>query len=347
MTKRDSRNLENALEPGADSNFSEIRRLGSGEKSPKKKQKFLTISGGDLLEDDEEKLPVLSNRVKSCSLSRVKDGKPAKAETENEPKTPKSKVDFTKVAKAAKTKGAKAVRSKRAAKGRETRKTGKPPVVFPELENKPASGMFTPTEKERRKMLAVFSKGGASKERKALVAKLAAEFTRQYSRWRKVNDSWFKLHDKERRYSEEIAVLCIEREVTPSRLFKYWAANIERFHLRYPTLPFLSSPGNVDAAASFFALNGPDANPATFAKKRDKTNEAAGLHGYADTTQLHGQLRSTLERGGFDVSGWSDRDLMSVQNAAKGIAAGRRLFVSSTMRPMVDRALRLFTKAGK
>lgn len=352
MKKRRARNLENALESGANSNFSEIQGLGSGEKSPKKKQKFLTISGGDDSRKVTGKTSDSLNRVKALCLGGVKAGKTGEAEGEGTAKPKRAKVDVAKLAGAAKKKGGKALRSKSAKAGAATRKARaegkdpKPAVVLPELENESSASLFGLEGKARSKALALLTKTNASKERKAYAAKLAAEFQRQYCRFRKVNDKWFKLHGKEARYMEEAAILCIEREITPARLIKYWAAHVERFHMRYPPPSFISSPGNIDAAASFYALNGLDADPEAF-KRKPATNAAAGLHGYADTTQLHKGLRRELEKGGFDVSDWSDRDLMSIQNAAEAIARGRRLFVSSTMRPMVDRALRLYKKAGK
>ena len=53
----------------------------------------------------------------------------------------------------------------------------------------------------------------------------------------------------------------------------------------------------------------------------------------SDTEQ---QVRRMLHAEGFDLQEWSDRQLASIVFTAKAVLAGERVFVSETMRPLVN-----------
>jgi hypothetical protein len=51
---------------------------------------------------------------------------------------------------------------------------------------------------------------------------------------------------------------------------------------------------------------------------------------------LHPELKTGLEKAGFDIRQWSDRHLLTVQIAAATIVNGNKfLFVEPKMKPMV------------
>jgi len=50
-------------------------------------------------------------------------------------------------------------------------------------------------------------------------------------------------------------------------------------------------------------------------------------------------LRPGLLEAGFDLTGISDRYLLTVQNAAQGLAMGWPLFVAGRQKPLVDWAV--------
>jgi len=296
---------------------------------PRKKRKFLTLQG-------EESRTASYRVIDHKSLenqSRIdgEDGKTEKAEK----KTGRAKVKVERVAKA---------REKRKADAKKKRRT-RGAVKIGNLENLKSSKIFTPSPEDKAEMRRLLNLSPNSKFRRELVARMGAEFVRQYVRWRKINDPYFKLHGSEEKFGAQGAVLAFERGITPEQLIRYWAAHIHKFRLRYAPLHFVAAAANIDAAASFYSLNGPKADPAKIEDSKG-SNVAAGLHGYADTNALHPELRGGLVEAGHDVGDWSDRELMTVQNAAKAIAGGRDLFVSSRLRPLVDWAIKLFRKKG-
>lgn len=325
-----SKRKDRIEKPGGDFDREGIVENELPKTCPRKKRKFLSIHG----EESRTASYIVIDHKSLENQSRIdgKDGKTEKAEEENG----RAVVKVERVAKA---------RAKRKADAKKKRRK-RGPVKIGNLENLKSAKIFDPSPEDRAEMRRLLALSPNSKFRRALVAKMGAEFIRQYTRWRKINDPYFKLHASEEKFGAQGAILAFERGVTPEQLIRYWATHIQKFRLRYAPFHFIAAGANIDAAASFYSLNGPKADPAKIEDSKG-SNVAAGLHGYADTNALHPALRSGLVEAGHNVAEWSDRELMTVQNAAKAIASGRDLFVSSRLRPLVDWAITLFRKAGK
>lgn len=195
----------------------------------------------------------------------------------------------------------------------------KPPVIS-----------FECSAKERARLVEILDRRPTDPERKALMAKLATEFSRVYTRLRRrvKGQAGYKTRTEEMPLAARVGELCLRAGVTPAHLINYWHAEIGKFtNLTFPPIKFLSSPANVDQAA----LSAPKAPPGE-AKVR-----VVG-HSFDNTDDLDPRLRPALMEAGFDLSEYNDRYLMTVMSAAKARARGTSMFVSSRLLPMVEYA---------
>lgn len=192
---------------------------------------------------------------------------------------------------------------------------------------------FTPGYKERERMIEILDRKPSDPEYKAMVAKLGIEFLRIYSRYRRTLDISYHTIDKEKKHAQAAGVLCIYKNITPVQLIAYWAEHVGDFtELKFPPLTFLTSPGNVDQAACEVVLK-------TTPKRTTGARSVAESNAHSNVADLDPRLRPGLEAAGYDLKQYDDRWLMTVQCAARGIAMGFDMFVSSKLRPMVKWAV--------
>jgi len=198
---------------------------------------------------------------------------------------------------------------------------------------------FVLSNAKRRKMIAVLDRSNRDAVKKRLLEKLATEFGRIYSRYRRLlqkevgNVPSYQMPPQERKYAMKAAEWCIRKEVTPRQVLKYWHLNIANFaekKMRIPPLAFLSSPANIDTVAC--ALMGSDESH----WEAGKNNKTVSTHGFSDLNQLDPRLRRALIAAGFDAGGLNDRYLLTIQKTAQAIVKGARLFVSRENKSMVD-----------
>lgn len=190
---------------------------------------------------------------------------------------------------------------------------------------------------ERKQTLKILNLPDKTPRKRQLVQKIEQVTCQMYTRYRRVYNPIFELEDDERKYMRKFGVLCVKKGVTPRQALEYWAEHIKDFAnkgMNLPTPGFLSSSNNIDsvAVASMEVTDGGSKKWKPDSFKRERTP----VHGFSDTSRLNKGLRPGLTRAGFDVSKYSDRDLMTLQNAAQMVARGRKVFVSANMRDMVD-----------
>lgn len=191
--------------------------------------------------------------------------------------------------------------------------------------------MFKATGAQREEMLETLSR--KTKAQKALRQKLGEAFMLAYERYRSKITPGYSPISSERKLAEDAAVITLMRGLTPGRLISYWHKHIGDFtDLKTVPLRFLASASNVDRAS----LAVEDGKSGTAESRPKGAGGRIRIHAYGDSRALDSRLRGVLETAGFDTRDFSDRELITIQNAARARAAGRRMFVSSKLSPMVD-----------
>ena len=144
------------------------------------------------------------------------------------------------------------------------------------------------------------------------------------------------------RYTTTIAELCIRKGVTPRQLLAYWHNHIGDFSdakLIIPPLSFLSSPANVDTVAC--------SDLKMLEPKEQAKRMSPGANSFSDMKLYDGRVRQTLQKAGYKTNKYSDRDLMSIQFAARAIAQGIDMFVDDELRPMAEHLAKTLYKGLK
>jgi len=214
---------------------------------------------------------------------------------------------------------------------------------------------FEPRSKERAAIMEILDRKPKDKRRQAVMKKLISEMGRIYTRFRimlqksKNHEPTFKLSPKLRdRYCGLIAVECLYNEITPRQLLEYWQEHVTDFadkDMKYPSLSFLAAPYAAEKVANalFEDTQGGQKKwkPGNFKRHKDDA------HSFSDTGSLDKRLRRGLVEAGFDVRACDDRYLMTIQQTAKTIAAGHKLFVSEPIRAMVKWAVTHLYGGGK
>lgn len=174
-------------------------------------------------------------------------------------------------------------------------------------------------------------------KRKRMVVRLGKSFRSVYGAYRRTFQPWYQaIGEKELRASEKAAVLCVAKGVRPSTLVAYWDGHVGEFtSQRFPALSFLSSPTIVDQASAVGVADPQKPEPRRRSAGRAERGAAPEVHAY-NPDNLDPRLRPALVEAGFDLTEWSDRYLMTIQNAAKTVARGVPIFVSGRMKGMVD-----------
>jgi len=201
---------------------------------------------------------------------------------------------------------------------------------------------FEPTKAQRQEWITTLKLPNNSTEKRELLAKLGTEFSRIYTRYRKMYEGTrgtlrnYEVFKKEKRYCRTIGAECIMRHVTPRQLIEYWHANIKDFagmsNQDLPSLVFLSGGSNVEKVYLELPKDR-KWKSGDFIKAKQKQSN---VHGFSDVTQLDVRIRAGLKAAGFDIRLVSDRYLITIQKAAATLARGKTLFVSSDLKPMVD-----------
>lgn len=332
-----SQNLENAPKPGANTSH---ERPG---KKKKPKQKFVGLGGGY----------VSNGKADSKTTSQAKDStaiyKPTLSVDTLKKKKIQEDIRRKDIRQKAKDRRQKAEGIRDTADGkRKKRKKQKQDLTKMDLRGKPQV-KFDCNAAERKQYMELLDRNPQSPLRRQFLEKIETECTRLYTRYRREYDNLYEVYPKERTYMREFGALCIRKGVTPSQVLAYWREHIGEFANKTMDIvppSFLKSASNIDTAA--IAVMASTRGGKRKWKPGSFKEEHTPVHSYSDTSMLHPRLRRGLESAGFDVSGYSDRYLMSVQSPAKDLAAGRTPFISSKIRPMAEWAAEhLFSKEGK
>jgi hypothetical protein len=206
---------------------------------------------------------------------------------------------------------------------------------------------FDPKTKDHAAIIKILEKKPANKLRKAVMAKLTSEMGRIYHRYLIMRKNANNLARTDAidpalyaRYAGHVAVRCLYQGITPRQLLEYWEEHLSDFancDLKYPTLSFLSGPHAAEQVASavFEETGGGKKKwkPGDFKRRKDDS------HSFSDTDTLDKRLRRGLVKAGFNVRACDDRYLMTIQQTARTIAKGHKIFVSEPIRGMVEWAV--------
>lgn len=292
------------------------------------KQRFLEIGGLDLPDT-----PIVTgNNNEAGEESNIACGEKQNGNVEFDDKTGDSLTSYTQEPVNLSRVRAKRSEAKRSRTGHRTLRKSNRAAAAARAPGEHVT--FSPGEDERQRLVAILSRHVSDRERRALIKRLGKEFTRIYKRHRSEVDSTWWMDDKEQRDAETAGRLCLLKGVTPSQLIEYWQGEIQNFTgMRFPTLHFLASAGNVDqVAVTLVQSKKPKKH------KHNASVDRPEIHGYSG--DLDPRLRPGLQRAGCDLVGFSDRSLLTVQTTAQTIARGRDVFVSSKLRPLVDWAVK-------
>lgn len=263
-----------------------------------------------------------TDRAATAAPARPAEGS-AGAGSKKSP-APKAKVD--------------AARLKDARKAANTRPKGK--AEKPPIDRSPSADDLFACDLERRDRLLAELDGRHGQARQRKTADLVREEVLRVfraERERVTGDGYVRVGKNGAAAALEVGTACIGYRIRPEQLIEYWLDPENNFtNMTFPSLTFLGNDKNLDRAA------------ATIGSGKAPRKRAAGRgHSYDDPSDLHPRLRATLVDAGVDVSEMSDRELLTVQNAAKALAAGGDPGMSRKLRAMADRARPLFEKGAK
>lgn len=182
---------------------------------------------------------------------------------------------------------------------------------------------FSPSAKKREKYIEIFNRTNRSLAKQRLLEKFGQEFARIYCRYRRAIQKekglqpTFAIIEKDKKYTRIIAELCIRKEVTPKRLLNYWHQNIGDFtdsKLTVPPLSFLSSVANIDTVAC--------SDPRELSLQERYHAIPVWRSAYNEMDIYDPRVRTALKKGGWNVSGESDYQLLFYQISAFEIAEG-------------------------
>jgi hypothetical protein len=178
------------------------------------------------------------------------------------------------------------------------------------------------------------------KIKEKLEKKLSSEFIRLYEKYRRAasielgKSTSYVVLEKEKKYALQIVINCLSKEVTPIQVFEYWHEHIKNFANRnmvVPSLPFLSSPVNIDSVAIDLMRLRYSSKPTREQK------ENFSLNTLGDVSKLDRGLRSALVASEIFNMSINDDYLVSVQAYAMDLAAGNieACIVPRNLRDMV------------
>lgn len=218
--------------------------------------------------------------------------------------------------------------------GKETRaKQGKP-----ELPPMPAIGELfqAGSDEERQKLLDQFEGGAGKARQQKLVKMVQDEVLRVYraEKKRATGNGYIRVGEKGLDAARDIGLACVGYGFTPEQLMKYWQEPGNNWtNMAFPSLAFMANEKNLDRVA-VSVIRG--------AGRRTQVTERS--HQY-DPKQLDPRVRPALLKAGFKVKGMSDRNLMTVQNAAKELAAGRTPGMPLSLKVTAEAIVPLFQKS--
>ena len=251
-----------------------------------------------------------------------KRGKQGKQKSDNQVRLEEAKTrSRSLVAKSAKPKG----------KKKQGTKKGKP------INGKSDPALFGLPPEERKLILDLFAPGASPwiSSRIQVAKKITDEVIRVYKSARKrvTGNDYLPLGQSGRKSALAIGLACLGNGALPERVVQYWLEDNNNFtDMAFPALTFIGAEKNLDRVIC--ALVGECA--------RTEWKTVRG-HGYADESALHPELVGTLEAAGHsEVSEWSKRDLITVQDAARSIADGETSGLSPAVRSMAETVAYLF-----
>jgi hypothetical protein len=199
---------------------------------------------------------------------------------------------------------------------------------------------FEPTVAERKRLIAVLNRKPRDSERKRLMSKVATEFGRIYTRYRRQAErrtgrsySEYEVLPDERKYAAEAGMWCIQKQVTPRQVLEYWDENIKHFadgSMALPPLSFLRWPANIDRVACSVLGKGRKHRSAHPRPGSEASPKPSGGNSFSELDGLDVRLRPALNDAGFDTVAYNDRYLLGIQFNALAIAEGRRIFMGES-----------------
>lgn len=192
---------------------------------------------------------------------------------------------------------------------------------------------FDLDDEQRKKILGVLKRN--DKKKKNLMEKLQAEFIRLYSNYRKSiiralgqSAKCYEVRQFDNKYGARAAVHCIKYGITPKKLFMYWHHRSSSLYgnekMKVPQLSFLSNEFCVKAAAD--SIDESD--------DIEQVVDSVFGNDFSELNKLDGRVRSLLNKK-WNLENYTDRELLTVQVAARALALGHSIYIDDEIFEMV------------
>ncbi len=185
--------------------------------------------------------------------------------------------------------------------------------------NEKTSFSFSPTDKEREEMFSVLKLTMHNPAKKLLVKKLGDGFAVAYQRYRRALEreqgkrGCFLVSDSSMYNAQQGGIRCIQKEVTPFEVLRYWHEHIGDFKdgsLKIPPLTWVSSEQAIETVACS------DLNA-----KKEKPSFGNSFSG----KELDPKVRRLLKK--FGVEEQEEGFLLQIQNTACAISKGASFYI--------------------
>lgn len=187
---------------------------------------------------------------------------------------------------------------------------------------------FSPTNKEREEMLSVLKLTMHNPAKKLLVKKLGDGFATAYQRYRRALErergkrGCFLVSDSSMKHAQQGGIRCIQKEVTPFEVLRYWHEHIGDFKdgsLKIPPLTWVASEQAIETVAC-----------SDLSAKREKPSFGNSFSG----KELDPKVRKLLKK--FGVEEQEERFLLQIQNTACAISQGASFYIPKRIKQAAE-----------
>jgi len=200
-------------------------------------------------------------------------------------------------------------------------------------QNKKLSFSFSPTDEEREEMLSILKLTMHNPAKKLLVKKLGDGFAIAYQRYRRALEreqgkrGCFLVSDSSMKHAQQGGIRCIQKEITPFEVLRYWHKHIGDFKngsLKIPPLTWVASEQAIETVAC-----------SDLSAKGEKPSFGNSFSG----KELDPKVRELLKK--FGVEEQEEEFLLQIQNAACAISQGALFYIPKK----IKRAAKYLAKA--
>jgi len=190
---------------------------------------------------------------------------------------------------------------------------------------------FELDDNQREKILLIIKLDKDCEEK--ITKKFRSEFIRLYTRYRKAimrangesseRVRKFTVREGDKKRIVSAVITCLERKLLPIELFQYWHNRVFNLYdgarMKIPPLSFLTSEYAIITAA--------EADDNEIERPAEDVIENIFGSDYSQLNKLDPRIRPRLSKSRHGDFGFNDRELLSVQIAARALASGCDVFI--------------------